>query len=124
MNIIKRNIYNDILEISDIGKQKEYWFGKNEQHISSFVEVMNRLFDDNSFDLFVDIKAREKGFSEHLISLLEIFLDELNNYQEKESDEEIIKDPKWQSISMLAKKIIDKWNEFDPKIKGSSQQKN
>jgi hypothetical protein len=50
------NIYNDILELSDVNIQRKLWLNEanNTGLISSFTELMCRLFDDNNLDGFID----------------------------------------------------------------------
>jgi len=104
------NIYNDILEISDISFQKRAWLDKNESDCSSYVEVMCRLFDDNNFDSFVEQDAKKYGLDPKLISELKTLQEMLNNYEEKLTDSEIIQDPNWMIIVNQAKKVINFWN--------------
>ncbi|WP_010578177.1 hypothetical protein [Leptospira alexanderi] len=103
------NIYKDILELSDKEKQKQYWFGKNHEHISSYVELMCRLFDDNNFEEFVDNIKNYKGskLRESLISLKEL----LESYDEGDKeDTEILLDPQWDLIVEQARKVISVWD--------------
>lgn len=104
-----KNIYLDILELSSIEKQKKYWLNNDPENISSYVEVMCRLFDDNHFDIFVDKTARQEGMSEKVVFELDKLRQLLNDYEEKEADEAIINDPNWKIIVMQAKKVIEEW---------------
>ena len=108
MDIIIKNIYNDIIELSDLCLQKKLWLNKNNNtgQISSYVELMCRLFDDNNFDDFIDNKTHEMNFDKEVIYELKNLRTLLNNYSEKFTDAEIIKDPKWENISLQAKKIM------------------
>jgi hypothetical protein len=109
MDTILNNIYSDIFELSSIEQQKQYWLGNDSKNISSYVEVMSRLFDDNNFDGFIDNIAQNHGFDQHFIFELDQLRKLLNEYEEKESDSEIINDPKWKPIVIQAKKIIKRW---------------
>lgn len=109
LSIVVNNIYNDIKEISDIEMQKECWLGKNESYISSYDEVMCRLFDDNDFDSFIDKTSKKICFSKEIITELAKLRILLNSYIEKETDEEIISDIEWHKITDQAKKIIELW---------------
>lgn len=104
-----KNIYLDILELSSIEKQKKYWLNNDPENVSSYVEVMCRLFDDNNFDIFVDKTARQEGISEKVVFELGKLRQLLNDYEEKETDEAIINDPNWKIIIMQAKKVIEEW---------------
>ena len=47
-----QNIYENLLELSDLNLQKEIWFNieNTKGLVSSYAELMNRLFDDDSGD--------------------------------------------------------------------------
>ena len=66
---------------------------------------MCRLFDDDNFDMFIDNNAKDYGFDSSFIVLLNQLRNMLNNYIEKNSDIEIITDPKWIKIALHAKKL-------------------
>lgn len=112
MDVITKNIYDDIIELSDLNLQRKLWLNeKNDTGlISSHVEVMCRLFDDYQFDDFVDKASSEVGLSENTIRELKKLRGLLNNYNEKESDEEIINDPEWGKIAEQAKMVLKEWN--------------
>lgn len=105
------NIYNDLLELSDINLQRKLWLNQNNdtEEISSYVELMCRLFDDDGFDNFIDDTALKIGMKTQLILELDKLRTVLNNYKQKESDEEIISDPFWQKIIEHAKRVITDW---------------
>ena len=105
------NIYNDIKEISDLGFQEKAWLTNSKSECSSYIEVMCRLFDDNDFDSFIEHDAKKYGFGENLITELTTLQKMLNNYKEKDSDDEIVKDPCWLTIVNQAKYVINLWNE-------------
>ena len=108
--IFIKNIYKDINEISDIKMQNEYWLGKSNIYTSSYTELMCRLFDEDKFDLFVEVKANEYGISENLIYHLEKLRNLLNNYVEKDRDDKIINDTEWRKVIAQATIIIEKWD--------------
>ena len=112
VNLITDNIYHKIIELSDSSLQRKLWLNQNNDTglISSYVEVMCSLFDDFHFDDFVDKTAAEIGLSDDTILELNNLRELLNNYKEKESDEEIINDPEWEKIVEQAKIVIKKWN--------------
>ncbi len=112
MDIITKNIYNDIIELSDLGLQRKLWLNENNDTglISSYVEVMCRLFDDNGFDEFIDNTASKIGISNSAIFELNKLRNLLNNYNEKDSDKEIIGDPVWGKVVEQAKTVIREWD--------------
>ena len=77
---VRNNIYNDILEISDLEKQKRYWLNQSDGHSSSFNEVMCRLFDDNDFDNFTDEISKTYVNYPNFINELNLLKDLLNIY--------------------------------------------
>ena len=107
--IVIKNIYRDILEISDIQRQKSYWLGGDKENTSSYVEVMCRLFDDSDFVNFIDNQSFEIGLSKALISQLKILKKMLMAYQEKKTDTDIIQDPEWLKVVDEAKVVIEYW---------------
>jgi len=112
MDVVIRNIYNDIQELSDLGLQRKLWLNQNNDTglISSYIELMCRLFDDDEFDFFIDTMAPNYGLSNDLIKDLDRLRNMLRKYDEKETDEEIIIDPDWRIIVDQAKCVILKWN--------------
>lgn len=114
--IIFNNIYEDILEISKREFQEELWLGKNPKKCSSFTEVMCRLFDDNSFEDFLNSSVYEIGFSPEIISELKILHAKLENYSELSSDAEIINDSKWEEVRKKAQNVILLWNKENPNL--------
>ena len=67
------------------------------------------MFDDNDLDNFIDSSALENGFSAKIVSELSLLRNKLNEYEEKETDGDIINDPKWREIAKQANKIIEAW---------------
>lgn len=113
MNVIVKNIYCDIYEISDLNWQRKLWLNENNDTglISSFTEVYCRLFDDNCFESFIETTAKEVGMPQELIIELNKLKILLNSYDEADfSDEEIINDPDWKKVSEQAKVVINLWN--------------
>jgi hypothetical protein len=111
-DLIIENIYNKIKELSDRELQKKLWLNEHNDTglISSYIELMNGLFDDYDFNGFVNKTAREYGLSDTTILELNELRIMLNNYQEKETDKEIINDPKWEKIVIQAKNVLKLWN--------------
>ena len=111
MDIISKNIYKDINELSDLSLQKKLWLNENNDTglISSYDEVMCRLFDDNGVDDFIDVTASKIGMPDELISKLKKLRSMLNTYQQKETDKEIINDKEWKLIADQAKIILSEW---------------
>jgi len=109
---IEKNIYFDILEISNIELQKESWFGLAENHVSSYSELMCRLFDDDRFELFLDEYVFQLDYAVSFREKLELLKESLNtfNNDEAKTEMEIINDIEWIKISQLAKSIITDWS--------------
>jgi hypothetical protein len=111
MDITLKNIIDDINELSDINLQRKLWLNENNNtgFISSYAELMCRLFDDNGFDTFIDKAASKIGMSNELILALNKLRSCLKNYKEKDSDEEIINDLEWKKIVKQAQIVVKKW---------------
>lgn len=103
------DIKNRIKEISDLDLQRKLWLNKNNDTglISSYTELMNSLFDDLMFDDFVDNTIIRENWNLAFVEKMNQLRSYLNDYQEKQNDEEIIKDPEWIKISQFAKEILD-----------------
>ncbi|TYP73583.1 hypothetical protein [Aquimarina intermedia] len=106
----KINIFNSLRDLSDLELQKLAWTGKHPFYVSSFVDSINTLYDDNSFKKYIDyIKVNESNKSQLPSRIIE--LDKMiDNYMEEDkSDLEILDDPNWFNITKTAKSIIDIW---------------
>jgi hypothetical protein len=100
------------MELSDLGLQRKLWLNENNDTglISSYFELVNSLFDDFNFDIFIDNTAAQNGLSNSFIFELSKLRELLNNYNKMSSDEEIINDPEWKKIVEQAKIVIKEWN--------------
>jgi hypothetical protein len=112
MEQIIKNIYNDILEMSDLELQKKLWLNENNDTglNSSYTELMCRLFDDNNIEDIIHKVALENGFTLKVISEFKLLIRLLNSYEEKQSDKEILKDPEWHNIIKQAKVVLEVWH--------------
>lgn len=112
MDKIIENIYRLIIQLANLSLQRKLWLNENNDTglISSFFELMSSLFDDFSFDAFVDNGAEKIGFPNSLIIELKKLRELLNIYVEKKSDEEIINDPGWKKIVKQANIVIIEWD--------------
>lgn len=101
-----------VIELSDLNLQRKLWLNENNDTglISSYTELMCSLFDDFNFDDFIDNRASKIGLSNSVIFELNKLRELLNNYTEKDLDEEIIDDPEWGNVVEQAKTVIRKWN--------------
>lgn len=114
MNKRSENIYKIIAVLADLSMQRKLWLNENNNTglTSSYSELMCSLFDDFSFDNFIEKKATKIALSSSLIWELNRLRDFLNNYKEKGSDEEIVDDPEWKKIVKQSKIVIKKWREW------------
>lgn len=112
MREVEDGVFKVIVELSDIEMQRDRWLSGNQKngYISSYVELMCSLFDDFNFDVFIKKTAYECGLSESTIIELNKLRDLLDNYNEKNSDEEILNDPEWNKIVNHAKKVVLMWD--------------
>lgn len=114
MDKIIESIYRMIIELSDLSLQRKLWLNENNDTglISSYTELMCSLFDDFNFDDFIDNRASKIGLSNAAIFELNKLRELLNSYNEKDSDEEIINDPKWKKVVEQAKVVIQEWDKM------------
>ncbi len=112
MNKIIEYIYKRIVELANLSLQRKLWLNENNDTglISSYSELMCSLFDDYSFDDFVDHEATHTGLSKSLLYELSKLRELLNSYDEKGSDEEILNDPEWKKVVEQAKIVIKEWD--------------
>jgi hypothetical protein len=63
MERVVKNIYNKLIELSDITLQRKMWLneGNDRREISSYAELMNSLFDDYNFDSFIETGTYKLG---------------------------------------------------------------
>lgn len=104
-------IYKNIVVLSDIELQKKLWLNQNNDTglISSYTELMCSLFDDFGFDDFVEKESSNIGLSKSLIFELSKLKELLNNYVEKETDEDIINDSEWERIILQSNIVKELW---------------
>jgi hypothetical protein len=108
---VEKDIYIDILEISNIEFQKKLWFSHYKNYFSTYADLICDLFDDNQFDIFIQQYASLLHYTLDFIRKLSYLRDSLKNFnkEDNKSDIEIINNPQWIKISKLAKEIIDEW---------------
>ena len=105
------NTYRDILELSDLDKQKKSWLGNDPNYVSSYVEIMCKLFDDDNFDIFI-AESEKLELSSKLVNELKKLRELLNQYEEGDkTDKEIIEDPSWGLVVNQAKIVLNNWME-------------
>lgn len=107
------NIHRDLLELSNIELQRSYWNNMDRRHVSSYAELMSRLFDDDGFDEFVS--ALEKGAGSNtpetkkIVELREM-LDSYND--DGKSDNDILGDSRWHDIVKQAQTVVEHWPKY------------
>ena len=111
-------IQNAIQEIANSEFQERVWVRGEGPEVSSFTEAICRLFDDYNFDDFLDEHWHIFGLSSQLYRMLRKLRNLLNEYEEKETDAEIVKDEKWDEIREYAKDVLQ---EFDRELKAVSR---
>ncbi|MCH6201540.1 hypothetical protein MMU07_18305 [Aquiflexum sp. LQ15W] len=112
MDKINESIYRMISQLSDLSLQRKLWLNENKDTglISSYTELMCSLFDDFNFDDFIDNRACKIGLSNSVIFELNKLRELLNNYNQKDSDEEIIGDVVWRNVVDQAKTVLREWD--------------
>ena len=109
--IWKRNIIKALIDLADNDFQYETWLGKNQNYISSYTETINTLFDNYDFERYALYYKSIKG-ENSLSFLFNELIMMVDNYNEPEKDEDVLKDLKWISITDKAKEIISNWYKF------------
>lgn len=114
MDKIIENIYRMIVELANLSLQRKMWLNEDNDTglISSYTEFMCSLFDEFSFDDFIDNRVSEISLSNSAIFELNKLRNLLNNYKDKETDEEILSDPEWKKIVEQAKIVIKEWDKM------------
>ncbi len=114
MDKIIENIYRMIVELANLSLQRKMWLNEDNDTglISSYTELMCSLFDEFSFDDFIDNRVSEISLSNSAIFELNKLRNLLNNYKDKETDEEILSDPEWKKIVEQAKIVIKEWDKM------------
>lgn len=104
------NLVSDIKELSDIDFQKKVWLNlnNNTNYISSYIELYNKLFDDDQIDdYYRELKSKNKNGE--LVLQLDKLINMLNAYKEPEdyngNDICILEDPNWVLITEQAKVV-------------------
>lgn len=105
----ENNIYDLIKDFSDIKKQKYLWLGYDKRDMSSFDEDICLLFDSFCFEDFIK-DLSDNGSKEDLVKDLLNFKNNLEKYQKKETDKDILNDEYWLEIVENARSIIENWN--------------
>jgi Rod binding domain-containing protein len=98
-------IKEELEEMADKELQERLWISGDSYEISSYVELMCRLFDDKRFPEFI-AKGKSIGLTETIIDKLSKLEEALDGYKEKKTDIEIINDPKWDVIRNMAKEVL------------------
>ena len=104
--IWKNNILKSLIDLSDIEFQKILWLGKSPNYASSFIEMINTLFDTNDIERFVKYYKSVKG-EDDLYKKMNKLIHMIDNFKEPKTDEIILKDPKWLRITLKAKGIVN-----------------
>ena len=101
-----RRITSFIHEIADVDIQEKVWLTRHPVEQSSFTEVICGLYDDCSFESYL-LELNNHKINSKLLTRILIFKsaldDYLSNIESKNlSDRQIVADPDWQVIVLLA----------------------
>jgi hypothetical protein len=108
-----KNIYNMIKYFSDINTLSDAWYGFDKENASYLGEDSNILFDDLSFDDFIeDIEG--KNIKNELLKSIIDFRNLLFNYKEPQSGLaiDILNDSEFTKIVDKAKQVINLWDMY------------
>ena len=104
----EKNILDEIKEISDRDLQLRLWFDPNSKLISSFDEVVCRLYDDFDFIGFLDEIAKRPAWTERYkhLTAFEKKLSEFVDATDVNADSrDVFENPIWIDICCEAKKL-------------------
>ena len=98
-------IKEEIQEIADRDFQNRIWIKGQGPQDSSYVELMCRLFDDKHFDAFLK-NSTTLELSKELLYKLLVLKEKLEKYQGKKKESQIVNDPQWIKITVIAKEAL------------------
>jgi len=106
----KYNIYQDIIELSDIELQKKRWLSDDSDEISSYEELMCSFFDDNNIIDFIDSELAKYSPSSELKKSLQKLVTALNDFDDNGFDnEQIFNSRPWNKIISIAGEVRVLW---------------
>lgn len=107
-------LLSTIREIGDKSFQERIWLEGSGPEVSSYEEVMCRLFDDYALSSVIDAEWRALGLTERqreglilLRDALDVFGSEVSGTPEPSR---ILNDPRWVSVRDLARKTLALWD--------------
>ena len=107
--IRESNLYDAISDVADYEMQKIAWLGYHPLYVIDFDETRAMLYDNSGFEDFINDFEQIYG-SNDLIKRLQKLNNLLRDYRPDLTDEEILQDPDWINITIVAKEVIDAWN--------------
>ena len=111
----KSLIGNCLREMSDLEYQRRIWLGHDPSKVSSFTELMCRLYDDFTFKDFIKIMAL-KSLNADLVKELNDLDSKIESFKKNSAsnkdDADIINEPAWIIIANDAKKILLNFKQF------------
>lgn len=114
-NLWKSSIKDCLSEMSDLKYQHIVWLGHDPLIVSSFTELMCRLYDDFTFKDFIKIIPL-KSFNPDLVKRLNDLDSKIESFNKSPASEKdditIINDPAWIDIANDAKDILLKFKIF------------
>lgn len=100
-NVWIENIRSCLEEISDLEFQSRVWVRGEGSEVSSFTELICRLYDDFHFDDFISTCGPMKKDFEEFSKKISSFIDKNQTL----SDKDIIGHPEWIAISKLSSRL-------------------
>ncbi|SFQ83429.1 hypothetical protein [Hymenobacter arizonensis] len=102
----KRKVLDAIQDLADLGYQKRAWLGGGEE-VASFVETVAALLDDSFFDQFLDEAPRSQTqLDDDSWAAMDQLRKLIYAYEEAETDDAILKDPKWHEVVKQAREVM------------------
>ncbi len=106
-----KSIYLSVKDISDIKLQERVWLDNTNGQVSSFVEMINTLYDDNCFEDFLSVKEWDEQRSlGKLHQELHVLKEMIDAYEEPATDAQVLTDAGWKRIVNQAKRTVNVWD--------------
>lgn len=105
-----KNIVDSLKQLASAEFQEKGWVRGEIHDYCSYIETICGLFDDSSFDEFIDNQAKKFGLTDDQIQKLDNLRKVVREFNRKHWDYEdpiiIIKDPEWLKIRQMANEAL------------------
>lgn len=96
-------VVHALKELSDRDYQELVWMGKDPNRMSSFIECVERLFDDSGLDRVLRTGAAFTPEIDEQLRHLSRLVDEIDEYQ---PDDQLLRDPKLLESRVVSARVL------------------